>query len=123
MRILLIGMICLISIAILVIVAALVAIFLSKEGRPGSETRLSIMPNARVASKRTRPLFVTGGLESDYGRQSRSACYITFELISGQRLEFAVSPSEYCMLIEGDVGHLVYEGGRFISFTRQKARA
>lgn len=44
--------------------------------------------------------------------------YATFEVDSGDRLEFCISGSEYGMLAEGDVGDLTFQGTRYLSFHR-----
>jgi len=46
--------------------------------------------------------------------------YVTFEFISGDRLEYHVSSSEYGMIAEGDIGTLTSQGTRYISFERQR---
>ena len=42
--------------------------------------------------------------------------YVTFEVESGDRMEFSVSGSEYGMLAEGDMGKLTFQGTRYLSF-------
>ncbi len=44
--------------------------------------------------------------------------YVTFEVESGDRLEFSVTGNEYGMLVEGDLGKLVFQGTRYHSFDR-----
>ncbi|MGN1030708.1 MAG: DUF2500 domain-containing protein [Butyricicoccaceae bacterium] len=44
--------------------------------------------------------------------------YVTFEVESGDRLEFHVSGREYGMLAEGDRGMLNFQGTRYLSFER-----
>ncbi len=44
--------------------------------------------------------------------------YITFEVESGDRIEFRVSRNEYGMLADGDVGKLTFQGTRYKSFQR-----
>ncbi len=45
--------------------------------------------------------------------------YVTFEVESGDRMEFHVSGQEYGMLVEGDYGRLTFQGTRYISFVRR----
>lgn len=45
--------------------------------------------------------------------------YATFEVESGDRLELALSGSEYGMLAEGDTGKLTFQGTRYLSFERE----
>ena len=45
--------------------------------------------------------------------------YVTFQVESGDRMEFLVSGTEYGMLVEGDTGKLTFQGTRFLSYERQ----
>ncbi len=49
---------------------------------------------------------------------SSSTYYVTFQVESGDRMEFAVSGNEYRMLVEGDKGSLTFQGTRYLSFLR-----
>ena len=44
--------------------------------------------------------------------------YVTFEVPSGDRMEFYVPDTEYGMVTEGDHGSLTFQGTRFLSFER-----
>ena len=44
--------------------------------------------------------------------------YVTFQVESGDRMEFCVSGTEYGMLVEGDTGRLTFQGTRYLSFER-----
>ena len=44
--------------------------------------------------------------------------YVTFEVPSGDRMEFHVPDAEYGMVTEGDHGNLTFQGTRFLSFER-----
>jgi len=44
--------------------------------------------------------------------------YITFQVDSGDRMEFHVAGQEYGMLIEGDRGMLSFQGTRYLGFQR-----
>ena len=43
--------------------------------------------------------------------------YVTFEVQSGDRMEFGVS--EYGLLAEGDYGKLTFQGTRYLEFERE----
>ena len=45
--------------------------------------------------------------------------YATFQVESGDRMEFHVPGSEYGMLIEGDRGALTFQGTRYLGFERR----
>ena len=44
--------------------------------------------------------------------------YVTFQVESGDRMEFRVPGQEYGMLIEGDTGELTFQGTRYLGFAR-----
>lgn len=45
--------------------------------------------------------------------------YVTFEVESGDRMELAVTGSQYGLLVEGDKGRLSFQGTRYLGFERQ----
>ena len=47
--------------------------------------------------------------------------YVTFQVESGDRMEFAVSGTEYGMLAEGDRGMLTFQGTRYLNFQRNES--
>jgi hypothetical protein len=47
--------------------------------------------------------------------------YVTFQVESGDRMEFEVSDMEYGMLAEGDSGELTFQGTRYLSFQRNES--
>lgn len=44
--------------------------------------------------------------------------YVTFQVDSGDRMEFHVGSAEYGMLVEGDYGKLSFQGTRYLGFER-----
>lgn len=44
--------------------------------------------------------------------------YVTFEVESGDRMEFHVENHEYGLLAEGDRGKLTFQGTRYLGFSR-----
>lgn len=47
---------------------------------------------------------------------SSTSYYVTFQVESGDRIEFCVKGSEYGMLVEGDRGRLTFQGTRYLGF-------
>ena len=45
--------------------------------------------------------------------------YVTFQVASGDRMEFSVPGREYGLLAEGDRGELTFQGTRYLSFERK----
>lgn len=53
-----------------------------------------------------------------YHTTTSTSYYVTFQVESGDRMEFHVSGSEYGMLAEGDWGKLSFQGSRYLGFER-----
>ena len=85
--------------------------------RNNASPRLTVP--ARVVSRRTD---VTRHHHHNAGghihNTSSTRYYVTFQVESGDRMEFPVSGSEYGMLAEGDQGSLTFQGTRYLSFQR-----
>ena len=77
--------------------------------------------DAMVVTKR---LSVGGNsvMYNDEGGTSQQTTYttyfVTYEVESGDRMEFKVSGDEYGMLAEGDFGRLSFKGTRYKGFMR-----
>jgi hypothetical protein len=69
--------------------------------------------DALVASKRTQ---VRGGGNNSH---ASTMYFVTFQVESGDRMELVVNGSEYGMLAEGDFGELIFQGTRYLGFTRK----
>lgn len=50
------------------------------------------------------------------GEHSSSSYYVTFQVVSGDRMELRVSGTDYGMMAEGDWGDLTFQGTRFVEF-------
>ena len=75
--------------------------------------RLSV--EARVTGKRTS---VHHHHHENHTSHSTSY-YVTFQVESGDRMEFHVTGQEYGMVMEGDTGRLHFQGTRYLGFERQ----
>lgn len=76
---------------------------------------------AKLVAKRIDVRHHSSTMNNDNGMHSTSAStnyFITFEVESGDRLEFEVPGSEYGVLIEGDQGKLTFQGTRYKGFQR-----
>ena len=58
----------------------------------------------------------SGGEHSSF--HHTTSYYVTFQVESGDRMEFLLHGHEYGMLSEGDIGRLTFQGTRYISFER-----
>ena len=95
---------------IIVFSSIIIAIFSSlKRGIKNNNSPLLTVP-AKVVSKRMHVR----------GERSHTTYYVTFEVQSGDRMEFHVDGDDYGLLVEQDLGLLSFQGTRYISFERQK---
>lgn len=53
-----------------------------------------------------------------YTTTSSTSYYVTFQVESGDRMEFSVTGAEFGMLAEGDMGRLSFQGTRYLAFER-----
>ena len=74
--------------------------------------------SATVVSKRADVSHHHSAGEHHHSHTSTSY-YVTFEVESGDRMEFHVSGTEYGLLIEGDKGSLSFQGTRYLGFERE----
>lgn len=54
-----------------------------------------------------------------YHTSTHTSYYVTFQVESGDRMEFSVSGSEYGVLVEGDQGQVSFQGTRYLGFNRE----
>lgn len=59
----------------------------------------------------------TGANNMSY-TSSSTTYYVTFQVASGDRMEFMVRDTEYGMLVEQDTGKLTFQGTRYLGFER-----
>ncbi|WHY75149.1 DUF2500 domain-containing protein [Neobacillus sp. WH10] len=88
---------------------------ISEWSNNNKQPRLNV--NAIVVSKRTE---VSGGGNDHH---SSTWYYVTFQVESGDRMEFGVNGGQYGQLAEGDVGELTFQGTRYHGFTRKQTGA
>lgn len=87
---------------------------LSTWNKNNQSPRLTV--DATVVAKRTD---VTHHHGNDMATHS-TWYYATFQVKSGDRMEFSVTGIEYGMLAEGDTGKLSFQGTRYLSFERER---
>jgi len=73
----------------------------------------------KVVSKRTEVSHHHHNANDSFHHHTDTVYYATFEVESGDRLEFVVSGTEFGMLAEGDVGKLTFQGRRYLRFERE----
>lgn len=75
---------------------------------------------AKVVAKRMDVRrHINGTNDSMIDHSSSTWYYVTFEVESGDRMEFLVPDDQYGLLVEGDQGKLVFQGTKFKSFIRE----
>lgn len=78
--------------------------------------------DAMVVTKRTNVSHYSNhaGTDNMNHMSSSTDYYVTFEVISGDRLEFRIPDAEYGMLVEQDKGRLTFQGTRYLGFERTR---
>ena len=74
---------------------------------------------AKVVSKRTNVSSHMNNNDNMSSSTHSTTYYVTFQVESGDRMEFNVRGSEYGMLVEGDSGKLTFQGSRYKGFSRE----
>ena len=74
---------------------------------------------AEIVAKRTNvSRHRHGGANGHHHHHTSTTYYVTFQVESGDRMEFHVSGQEYGILVEGDKGNLSFQGTRYLGFER-----
>lgn len=114
----------LVTIIFVVVIAAFIVIFakgIRQWNRNNHSPRLTV--DATVVSKRTDIRHHHGSHNHSTGMHSSchtsTDYYVTFQVASGDRMEFHVSGEESGLLVEGDYGDLSFQGTRYQGFVRK----
>ncbi|MHA0857973.1 DUF2500 domain-containing protein [Paenibacillus sp. CMAA1364] len=73
---------------------------------------------SRIVSKRNEVNHHHNHQNDHISSYTRTNYYITFEVDSGDRIEFVVNGEEYGLCAEGDTGRLTFQGTRYMGFHR-----
>ncbi|MBU8878748.1 DUF2500 domain-containing protein [Bacillus sp. FJAT-29790] len=74
--------------------------------------------SAKLVTKRTEVSRSLHNHDEHTHHHTSTSYYATFEVESGDRMEFLMSGSEYGQLAEGDYGKLKFQGTRYLGFER-----
>ena len=74
---------------------------------------------AKVVSRRTAVSHHHHQGNGMHHTHTATSYYATFQVESGDRMEFEISDMEYGMLAEGDRGMLTFQGTRYLNFRRE----
>jgi hypothetical protein len=61
------------------------------------------------------------GVDNVHHMSSSTTYYATFQVVSGDRMEFEIRDTEYGMLAENDAGRLTFQGTRCLGFERVRS--
>lgn len=107
---------------IIIIFLSIIALQILLGRKNNHSPRLAV--TAEIVSKRIKVSHHSHANAGDmtgahgYHTTSSTRYYVTFQVESGDRIEFTVTGSEYGMLAEGDRGKLSFQGTRYLSFER-----
>lgn len=73
---------------------------------------------ATLVTKRTNVSRHSHNANNNHHTSTSTTYYATFEVESGDRIEFTIPGKEYGMLVEGDLGKLTFQGTRYLGFER-----
>lgn len=76
---------------------------------------------AKLVTKRSDVQHYHTGTANTHHMSSSTTYYATFEVDSGDRMEFEVRDTEYGMLVENDMGMLTFQGTRYLGFERSRS--
>ncbi|MDF2566782.1 MAG: hypothetical protein K0R90_238 [Oscillospiraceae bacterium] len=98
-----------------VFVFGIIIIFLIQGAKQWKRNNKSpiLTVDATMATKRTE---VNHYYHKAGNYMSSTTYYATFEVSSGDRLEFKIPDVEYGMLVENDIGKLTFQGTRYWGF-------
>lgn len=85
---------------------------IAQRNKNNHSPRLTV--EAKVVAKRTA---VSHHQQANGVGVNTTSYYVTFQVSSGDRMEFSVCGREYGMLAEGDFGNLSFQGTRYLGFS------
>lgn len=107
------------AIVFVFVIGVFIVIFakgISQWNKNNKSPRLTVP--ATLIAKRTNVSSHHHGGDHHHHHTSTSY-YATFQVESGDRMEFLISGQEYGLLMEGDRGNLSFQGTRYLGFARQ----
>ena len=96
------------------IIAATIVQGIRQWNKNNHSPRLTV--SATVVTKRTNVSHHHGGTNNHH--HTSTSYYVTFQVESGDRMEFELTGQEFGLLIEGDHGNLTFQGTRYLGFQR-----
>lgn len=118
------GVIPLLFLAVFILIASIIVKNVAQWSKNNNSPRLTVA--CVIVDKRTEttmhqtPVAGDAGGAHGYHTTTDTAHFVTFQVESGDRIEFSVSGSEYGQLAEGDQGKLTFQGTRYLGFERKQ---
>ena len=114
----------LVIIVFIIVIGAFIIVFAKGIGewnKNNHSPRLTV--DATVVAKRTNISHSSGHHNHTTGMHTSghtsTTYYVTFQVESGDRMEFLMAGHEYGLLMEGDKGKLSFQGTRYLGFERE----
>ena len=114
----------LLALAVFILIASIVVKGAAQWSKNNNSPRLTV--ECVVVDKRTETITqqmpVAGDASGAHGYHMTTDIthFVTFQVESGDRIEFTVSGSEYGRLSEGDQGKLTFQGTRYLGFEQKQ---
>ncbi|QGQ94090.1 DUF2500 domain-containing protein [Paenibacillus psychroresistens] len=110
-----------IMLVVVIIVAVLLFRVLSSNKQRSYNNKQPVLTVfSKIVSKRSKVSTSSSNNQDDHIRYSTHTTYFaTFEVESGDRIEFSIQDREFGLLAEGDQGKLSFQGTRYLSFSRE----
>ena len=89
---------------------------ISEWNKNNNSPRLTVP--ATVVSKRAHTSHNHHNTGGHHHTHHSTSYYITFQVDSGDRMEYYTTGQEYGLLVEGDKGNLTFQGTRYLGFER-----
>ena len=108
-------------IGFVLVISVFITIFIKgirQWGKNNKSPRLTV-PATLIAKRTDISRHHHSGVGDHHHHHTSTSYYATFQVESGDRMEFLISGQEYGLLIEGDRGNLSFQGTRYLGFSRQ----
>ena len=89
-----------------------------KEWNQNNHSPRLTVPATIVAKRTNISRHRHNGAGGHHHYHTSTTYYVTFQVESGDRVEFHVSGQQYGLLVEGDAGKLSFQGTRYLGFER-----
>lgn len=109
------------TIVFLLVTGTFVVVFvkiISEWNKNNHSPRLTVP--ARIVAKRTNVSHHHNSSANGHPHfHTSTSYYVTFQVESGDRMEFHVTGQQFGLLLEGDQGNLSFQGTRYLGFERR----